>query len=275
MANDFIKLDRPLVVFDIESTGVNPRADRIIEMAAIRVHPDGTRAKAHWLVNPQVPIPIETIAFHGITDAIVADCPSFAQIAEEVDRFFAGCDLGGFNHTRFDIPILEEEFLRAGVKFEVESRRIFDAQRIFHSYEPRNLTAALRFYCGDELTDAHGAESDTAATLRVLEGQFRKYPDLPRDPDELDALLNARDPFNVDRSGRLRWVDGEITINFGKKQGKKVSDLVLEDAKFLQWILRSDFPRDTQEIIKNALAGKWPEPPPVTPTSGPARLELE
>lgn len=272
---DFLKLDRPLAVFDIESTGINPRSDRIIELAAIRVEPDGRRVKKHWLLNPGVPIPIESTAVHGITDEAVAHCPKFGDVAAEILAFFQGCDLGGFNHTRFDIPLLVEEFLRVSVTFDVDSRRIIDAQRIFHKREPRDLTAAVKFYCGEAFQDAHGAEADTEATLRVLEGQFRKYPDLPRDPDELDKLLNERDPFSVDRAGRLRWVDNEVTVNFGKKQGQKVRDLVLADPGFLRWMLRSDFPRDTQEIIRNALEGKWPTPPAVTPSSQPAKLVVE
>lgn len=272
---DFLKLDRPLVVFDIESTGINPRTDRIIELAAIRVHPDGTRVPRDWLLNPGVPIPIESTAVHGITDSAVANCPKFGDVKAEIDAFLRGCDLAGFNHTRFDIPLLVEEFLRVGMAFDIDSRRIIDAQRIFHKREPRDLTAAVRFYCGEVFANAHGAVADTEATLRVLEGQFLKYPDLPRDPDELDKQLNERDPFRVDRAGRLRWIDGEVAINFGKKQGQKVRDLVIADPGFLRWILRSDFPRDTQEIIQNALEGKWPQPPAVTPSSQPAQLAVE
>lgn len=269
---DFLALDRPLLVFDIESTGINPRADRIIELAAIRVHPDGRRESADWLLNPGVPIPIESTAIHGIRDEDVANCPRFGEVAPEIEAYFHGCDLAGFNHTRFDIPLLSEEFLRIGLFFDIDSRRIIDAQRIFHKREPRDLTAAVKFYCGEDFTDAHGARADTEATLRVLEGQFRRYPDLPRDPDELDKLLNERDPFFVDRTGRLRWVDGEMTINFGKKQGQKVRDLVETDPGFLRWILRGDFPRDMQKLIQDALEGRWPMAPLVTPTSRPVAI---
>jgi len=236
------------------------------------VHPDGHRESADWLVNPGMPIPIDSTAVHGITDEHVLNCPTFGDIAKEIDAFFRGCDLGGYNHTRFDIPLLTEEFLRVGISFEIESRRIIDAQRIFHKRELRDLTAAVKLYCGEVFADAHGAVADTEATLRVLEGQFRKYPDLPRDPDELDRMINERDPFCPDRAGRLRWVDGEMTINFGKKQGAKVRDLVQEDPNFLKWILRSDFPRDTQDLIRNATEGRWPTPPAVTPSSQPANL---
>jgi DNA polymerase-3 subunit epsilon len=256
-----ITLDRPLCIFDIESTGISTRADRIIELAIIRVDPDGTETARDWLVNPGMPIPLESTAVHGITDEIVRDCPTFAAIAGEVRAFIGASDWGGFNVTRFDIPLLAEEFARAGVALDVDSRRILDAQRIFHLREPRNLTAALRFYCGREHTDAHGAMADTRATLDVLRGQFAHYPDLPRDVDALDRMLNPRDPFNADRSGRLRWVDGEIVINFGKKKGARLRDLVRDDPSFVKWIIRSDFPADTRVIAEQALNNSYPEPP--------------
>ena len=273
MSDDFIHLDRPLAVFDIEATGANPRTDRILELAIVTLFPSGRREIRSWMFNPGRPIPIESIAIHGITDEMVADCPTFAERALSVSQAFEGCDLGGYNHTRFDIPILQEEFARVDMPFDVDGRRIFDAQRIFHRREPRDLTAAVKFYCdGEDLVDAHGAEADARATVRVLEGQFRKYPDLPRDPDELDRLINERDPFNVDRAGRLRWLDGEVTINFGKKKGERVRDLVENDKGFLKWILKADFPLDTREIVADILRGKWPTPPAVTPSSAPVHL---
>lgn len=261
-----IKLDRPLAIFDIESTGISPRADRIIELAVIRIEPDGTETEKYWLVNPTIPIPVESTAVHGITDEVVKDCPTFAQVAPQVDAFLKGCDLGGYNVLRFDIPMLSEEFVRAGLDLDADNRRVLDAQRIYHLKEPRDLSAALRFFCGCEHRDAHGAEADTRATLDVIKGQFRKYDDLPRDLATLDRLFNATDPFNADRSGRLRWVDGEITINFGKKKGARIKDLVGEDPGFLKWILRSDFPIDTRRIVEDALNGVFP-PPPGTPSN--------
>ena len=256
-----LKLDRPLVIFDIESTGVSPRADRIIELAVIRIEPDGGERIGHWLVNPTIPIPVESTAVHGITDDIVKDCPTFAQIAGEVDAWLKGCDLGGYNVIRFDIPMLAEEFHRAGLDLDVDSRRVLDAQRIYHQKEPRDLSAALRFFCGREHRDAHGAEADTRATLDVIKGQFRKYPDLPRDLETLDRQFNATDPFNADRGGRLRWVDGELTINFGKKKGARVKDLAASDPGYLKWMLRGDFPMDTRKIVQDALDGSFPPPP--------------
>ena len=256
-----IKLDRPLVVFDIEATGTSPRADRIIELAAIRIEPDGTEKKGYWLLNPGVPIPIETTAIHGITDEIVRDQPTFKEKALEILTFFGEADFAGFNAGRFDIPMLAEEFARAGIPFDPDRHRLLDAQRIFHSREPRDLSAALGFYCGRPHSDAHGAEADVQATLDVILGQFKRYPDLPRDMETLDRTFNPIDPFNADRSGRLRWLEGEVIINFGKKKGAKLKDLVNEDPGFLKWIIKNDFPQDTRLICENAFKGVYPTPP--------------
>ncbi len=275
--DDFLHLDRPLAVFDIESTGTNPRTDRIIELAIVLVFPEGRRETHTWLFNPGVPIPVESTAVHGITDEMVERCPTFAERARSILQLLDGCDLGGYNHTRFDIPILQEEFVRVNLRFDVDGRRIFDAQRIFHKREPRDLTAAVKFYCdGEHLEGAHGAEADAKATLRVLEGEYRKSPDLPRDPDELDRLLNERDPFNVDRTGKFRWLDGEVVVNFGKRKGEKLRDILAKDKGYLRWILKADFPLDTRQIVLDILEnGRWPVPPKVTPTSGPAHLKLD
>lgn len=256
-----ITLDRPLIVFDIEATGTGIRTDRIIELAAIRIDPDGTETEGYWLLNPDMPIPEESIAIHGITNEIVKGCPTFKMKALEILTFFGEADLAGYNAGRFDIPMLAEEFNRVGIFFDVDRRRLLDAQRIFHTKEPRDLTAALKFYCGNEHTDAHGAEADVRATLNVLLGQFQRYPDLPKDIASLDRAFNPIDPFNADRSGRLRWVDGELTVNFGKKKGVKVRDLVMDDPGFLKWMIKNDFPQDTRQICENALRGIYPPPP--------------
>ena len=257
-----LKLDRPLAVLDIEATGTAVRADRVVELAVLRLEPDGQEKLKTWRVNPGVPIPHETTLIHGISDADVANCPRFPDIVNEVDQFLAGCDLAGYNLGRFDIPMLQEEFLRCGKPFDVEGRRVIDAQTIFHRREPRDLTAALAFYCGELHVDAHGAEGDVRATLRVLQGQIKKYPDLPRDMDQLHELCNPRDPRWVDRVGRLKWSAGEVVLNFGKKKGVKLRTLIKDDPNFVKWLLRSDFPRDMQETVANALEGKWPKPPP-------------
>jgi len=256
-----IKLDRPLCVFDIESTGINPRSDRIIEISMIRLNPDGTEETASWLVNPGVPIPEDSTAIHGITDDLVKFCPPFPDVAQEIRRFIGNSDLGGFNITRFDIPLLTEEFIRAGVYFDAAGCRVLDAQRIFHIREPRTLSAALKFYCNLEHTEAHGAEADARATIAVIKGEFERYPDLPRSMNELDEMLNPRDPFDADRAGRFRWVDGELTVNFGKKKGALVKDIAKDDSGFLYWITKNDFPSDTRRIAEQALKGILPPAP--------------
>jgi DNA polymerase-3 subunit epsilon len=159
------------------------------------------------------------------------------------------------------MPMLAEEFVRAGVPFDVENRRVIDAQRIFHRREPRDLTAGLHFYCGEMHLDAHGAEADALATVRVLEGQFERYPDLPREMDALHDYCNPRDPNWVDRLGRLKWSKGRVVLNFGKRKGTPLQDLVEKDPGFIKWMLRSDFPRDTLKIVEDAIEGRWPEPP--------------
>ncbi len=257
------KLERPLAVLDIEATGISPRADRIVELAVIRLDPDGTETSRTWLLNPTVPIPVETTAIHGITDEVVKECPTFAQAAREVLAFLGRSDLAGFNLARYDIPMLCEEFARAGVAFDPDDRRVLDAQRIFHQKEPRDLSAALAFYCQRDHVDAHGAEADARATLEVLIGQFRKYPDLPRDLETLDRQFNARDPFSADRAGRLRWVEGELVVNFGRKRGQKLRDLAQSEPSFLKWMVRSDFPMDTRQIVEGVLNGVYPQPPQV------------
>ncbi len=262
-----IPLRKPLIVFDIESTGTSPRADRILELAALRLNPDGSRDERVWLVNPTVKIPVESIAIHGITDAEVAGCPTFADVALEVFSFFSGCDLAGFSAGYFDAQILNEEFLRCGIRdFHPEARALVDAQKIYHKREPRDLTAALRFYCGRELgADAHGALADARATLEVIVGQLVRYPDLPRDVDALDRMFNPQDPFNVDRMGRWRWVNGEVTVNFGKKKGMTLRALTADrhdGQSFLKWMVKGDFPEDTRAVAENALRGIFPEPLP-------------
>jgi len=171
-------------------------------------------------------------------------------------------DLSGFNAGRFDIPMLTEEFQRVGISFKPECRRLLDAQRIFHTREPRDLSAALRFYCDGRVhAGAHGAEADVEATWDVIKGQFAKYVDLPRDMATLDKTFNPVDPFNVDRAGRFRWQDGEIVVNFGKKKGDKLRDLVEKDPGFLKWIMKNEFPQDTRMLCEDALKGVYPEPP--------------
>jgi DNA polymerase-3 subunit epsilon len=258
-----LTLDRPLVVFDIESTGVSARKDRIIELAAVKITPAGEEIRQCWLLNPTVPIPPETTAIHGISDDIVKDCPTFAEKAAEIEAFFHGCDLSGFNADRFDIPCLEEEFARVGINFASSARRHLDVQRIYHRKEPRDLTAAVRFYCGRGHEGAHGAEADTQATLDVLKAQLARYDDLPRSVAELDEYLVPRDPLNADRNGLVRWRDGDWCVNFGKKKGEPLKKLLLNEPNYLKWILKGDFDTDVRMIVQDLLENGRLPPAPV------------
>lgn len=258
---DKLKLTRPLAVFDIESTGLNPRLDRIIELSIVRLEPSGSRTVKTWLVNPEVPIPHEATEIHGITDREVATCPPFLFVVDEVDAFLADCDLGGYNLLHFDIPILEEEFARCGRDLNVNSRHVIDAQKIFHKKEPRDLTAAVRFFCGRDHAGAHGAEADALATVDVIEGQFNRYADLPTTLSEIEREFNNLDPLNADRAGRFRWIDGDIVVNFGKKKGERLRDLAVSDRSFLKWMVKGDFPIDTRKIAEDALEDIFPTPP--------------
>lgn len=256
-----IELERPLAFFDIEATGTNPRADRIIELAVCKVFPDSTRQTSEFLLNPGMPIPVESSEIHGFYDSDVEGCPSFAEKAHEIADVFDGCDLAGYNLIRYDVPLLCEEMIRAGLETDLAERRVVDAQRIYHQREPRDLSAALSFYCGEMHLDAHGATADVMATIRVIEGQMEKYADLPKDVAELSLYCDFRKPDWVDKTGKLKWKDGDIVLAFGKRQGTRLKDLVASDPGYLDWMLKSSFPRDTHDVVKNALEGKWPKPP--------------
>ncbi|HTR03376.1 MAG TPA: 3'-5' exonuclease [Thermoanaerobaculia bacterium] len=253
MLESLLPLDRPLVVFDTETTGTNSRNDRIIEIACLKVHPDGRREQFVRRLNPGVPIPAASTAIHGIREADVADAPRFRDVAVELAAFLAGADLGGYNITGFDLPVLRSEFLRAGIPFEVSDRRLVDAQRIFFSREPRHLAAAARFYCQAEHTGAHGALADAEMTLRVLEGQLGRYPDLPRTVVELHETFCAGLDQDIDPEGRIRLVNGEPTVNFGKNRGRLLRDISREEPGFLRWIIKGDFSDPVKEIARKYL----------------------
>ncbi len=262
-----LTLDRPLVVLDIESTGINPRTDRIIDLALVTLHPDGRREACCFRLNPEIPIPPEATAIHHISNADIAHAPTFRQAAPQILEALRDRDLAGFGIVRFDLPMLVEEFARAGVPFHADSCRVIDVQRIYHKKEPRDLSAALSFYCGQPHDGAHGAEADARATAAVLEAQLDRYADLPRTAAALDQYCNPpRDASWADRCGKLKWVAGELLINFGVKNiGQKLRDLARTNPKFLHWILKSDFPADTKQIVADVLEGRFPAPPPAEP----------
>lgn len=263
-----LTLKRPLIVLDLETTGTNPRLDRIVEVGAVKLHPDGRRELWKRRLNPQRPIPPGATAVHGIRDEDVATAPTFAEIAFDLCRFLGGADFAGFGIIKFDLPLLAEEFRRVSIAFPPPDAKLVDAQRIYHMREPRTLSAALRFYCDREHVGAHGAEADVLATIDVLEGQLRRYPDLPASVDDLDRLCQQRRDGAIDPGGRLRWSGGEVVLGFGPKAGMSLRELVARDASFLRWILNKDFPAEVKTIVREALEGRFPAPPGEAPANG-------
>jgi len=257
MSNE-LKLERPLVVFDIESTGIMPQRDRIVEIAVLKVFPDGHTQNTVRRLNPEMPIPAGATAIHGITDEDVKECPVFSLIAEKLFNYVEGCDLCGYNITGFDIPMLESEFKRAGLDFKVDDRKIIDVYSIFCKLYPRTLSAAYAFFCGKELEGAHGAAADTAATFEVLLGQFAKHPELPRDAQGLSDFSDLLGADAVDRTRRYKWSGDDVVVNFGKNAGRTLRELAANDPGFLRWIVRSDFSEEVKNIANDALLGKFP-----------------
>lgn len=255
-----LAITRALAVFDLETTGINPERDRIVELTIARVEPGSLRCQTLYsLVNPGIPIPQEASAVHGIHDADVAESPRFAAIAPVAVRMFEGADLLGYNHRRFDVAMIAAECKAIGRANPCEGAHLVDAQLIYFKREPRDLTAALQFFCGETHTDAHGTSADVLATCRVLLGQLDRYPDLPRDVAGLDAL--GRDPSFIDRDGKFIWRGGKACVGFGRHQGVPLRQV---DQGFLYWMLDKDFPSDAKEIAREALRGRYPVPPPTT-----------
>ncbi len=255
-----LTLDRPLVCFDLETTGTDIRDDRIVQLALVRVDLDGSRQTLASLVNPERPIPAGATAVHGIRDEDVRDAPRFAELWPRLQALLAGADLLGFNMVRFDLPLLQREIRDGGGEFDLAGRRLLDAMSIFHLKEPRHLSAALRFYCGREMVDAHDALADTLATLDVFDAQLARYDDLPRDAAALHELCNPRDDAFVDATRKLRWNDaGEATLGFGKHKGKTLRELARASRDYLEWMLRDDsFSPEVKDILREALGGVFP-----------------
>lgn len=250
-----LSLTRPLVFFDVETTGIDPFHDRIIEIGAVKLFPDGTKKEYHQMINPGIPIPAGATTIHNITDDMVKDKPYFGDLAEELRDIFFDADLGGYNVKIFDIPILTTEFKRVGLDLDYETMNIVDAMAIFKIKEPRTLTAAYKKYCGKELENAHSAVADITATIEVLEGQITHYGDLPTTPEALHEFCFPKDPDAFDAEGKLRFVDGKLTINFGKNRGKSLQELALNDPYYLEWILNGSFPEKVKKAVKEALNG--------------------
>ena len=253
-----LELSRPLVVFDIESTGTNPQRDRIVELAVIKIFPDGQMQNTVRRLYPEMPIPPAATEIHHITDEDVKDCPPFSCIADKLFNYLEDCDLAGYNIQGFDIPLLENEFKRVGLDLNTASRRVIDADTLFCKLYPRTLTAAYKFFCGKDLEGAHGAAADTAATWEVLLGQLEKHPELPREIAELAQYSNNSDPDAIDRNRRFKFNGDEAVVNFGKYSGRTLRDIAENEPGFLRWIIKSDFPDDVKNIAQNALMGKFP-----------------
>lgn len=247
-----LQLQRPIAFIDLETTGVNLSSDRIIEVAIVKIMPDGSRQVKRKLINPEMPIPAQSTEIHGITDEMVKDAPTFRQSANELKQFIEGCDLGGYNSNRFDIPLLMEEFLRSGIELDLTKRKMVDVQHIFYSMEPRTLTAAYKFYCNKELEGAHSAEHDINATIDVLLSQIKRYPQLG---DSVESILGViGEEKIVDYARRFSFDDKGVEVfNFGKHKGKAVVDVLKQEPQYYDWMMRGDFPLHTKQKLTEIL----------------------
>ncbi|NBO50194.1 MAG: 3'-5' exonuclease [Chitinophagia bacterium] len=239
-----VNLLRPIVFLDLETTGLNLAADRIVEIALLKVDQEGKKVVKRKLINPEKPIPAEVSAIHGITDDMVRDAPTFRQIANEVKQFLEGADFGGYNSNKFDWPLLMEEFLRAGLDFDIDGRRLLDVQKIYHQMEPRNLSAAYKFYCSKELENAHSAETDVNATWEVFQSQVALYPQLGQDLDSIMKLI-GEDQI-IDFARRMVVENGKIVFNFGKHKGRPVEEILRVEPSYYDWIMKSEFALHTK-----------------------------
>jgi DNA polymerase III subunit epsilon len=247
-----LQISRPIAFIDLETTGVNLSADRIVEVAIIKILPDGTRQVKRKLINPEMPIPRQSTDIHGITDEMVKDAPTFKQAANELKQFIEHCDMGGYNSNRFDIPMLMEEFLRIGMTIDLSSRRMVDVQHIFYTMEPRTLSAAYKFYCEKELISAHSAEADVSATIDVLLSQIKRYPQLGNSLESIFAVIGEEKV--VDYARRFVFDDKGVEVfNFGKHKGRPVIDVLRAEPQYYDWMMRGDFPLHTKQKLTEIL----------------------
>ncbi len=243
-----LKLTKPICFFDLEATGINVAKDRVVEIAILKIFPNGNKESKTWLVNPEIHISEEVVAIHGITNEKVANEPTFKQLSKEIYALIKGCDLGGFNSDRYDIPLLAEEMLRADIDFDMKNSVSVDVQTIFHKMEKRTLAAAYKFYCGKDLTNAHSAAVDTNATYEVLLAQLDRYPELENDIKKLADF--SKHKRTVDFAGFIVWnEDDEEMFSFGKHKGKKVNDVLEKEPGYFSWILNADFPLYTKKVL--------------------------
>ena len=244
-----LQLKRPIIFFDLETTGVDPAKDRIVEISMIKIMPDGSEETKTRRLNPEMHIPEASSAIHHIYDEDVKDCPTFKAVSKSLQTYIEGCDLAGYNSNKFDVPVLVEEFLRAGIDIDMRKTRFIDVQNIFHKMEQRTLVAAYKFYCGKDLTDAHAAEADTRATYEVLKAQLDRYPeDLENDMEFLSEFSTRTK--DVDFAGRIIYnEEGVECFNFGKHKGRPVSEVFREEPSYYAWMMNGDFPGYTKRVI--------------------------
>ncbi|MFH1161230.1 MAG: 3'-5' exonuclease [bacterium] len=256
-----INLTRPLAFIDLETTGIKVATDRIVEICILKVHPGGSSKIKTLRINPEMEIPWEAAAIHGITNEAVKDCPTFAQVAHALVQFLDNCDLAGYNSNHFDIPLLAEEFLRVNVDFDLKGRKFVDVQNIFHKMEPRNLVAAFKFYCDKELVNAHSAEADTLATYEILKAQLDRYRDREvkdRKGNMVSAVVNdvkalsafSNQSRNVDLVGHIVYNAKDVEVfSFGKHKGKPVTEVFRDEPSYYDWIMKSEFPLSTKKVV--------------------------
>jgi DNA polymerase III subunit epsilon len=246
-----LSLARPLAMIDLETTGINIGSDRIVEIAIIKLMSDGSRQVKRKLINPEMPIPKGASDVHGITNEMVKDAPTFKQAANEIKMFISNCDLAGYNSNRFDVPLLVEEFLRAGLDIELNDRHLLDVQRIFHMMEQRTLSAAYKFYCEKVLEGAHSAEIDAAATLEILEAQVKRYPQMGNSVEAI-VKFTGEDQI-VDFARRFVMENGTEVFNFGKHKGKPVTLVLKQEPQYYDWMMKGDFPLHTKQKLTEIL----------------------
>jgi len=253
-----LKLVRPIAIVDLETTGLDVQTCRIVELTIFKVQPDGTVDQKTRRINPELPIPSDATRIHGISDDDVAGEPPFRQLARGLASYLEDADITGFGVERFDVPVLTAEFSRVGVEFDMDGRRVIDAMRIFHRFEPGNLAAAYRKYFGKDFERAHTSAADAEAAAAVLNAQIKAH-DLPADVAGLEGF--QRDPSWIDREGKLAWVDGVATINFGKHQGKTVAEVNSVNPDYMEWVLSADFPEEFKDKLRSAITGTITQQP--------------
>ncbi len=244
-----LNIKTPVVFFDLETTGVSIIKDRIVEISYLKVYPNGDEEARTRRINPEMHIPEQSTAVHHITDDDVKDAPAFREVAEDIAKVFRGCDIAGFNSNKFDVPLLAEEFLRAGVDIDLSRHRFIDVQVIFHKMEQRTLSAAYKFYCGKNLEDAHSASGDTLATYEVLKAQLDRYPDVLKNDMEFLSAFSTHNR-NVDFAGRIILNDKDVEVfNFGKYKDMPVRDVLRRDPGYYAWIQQGDFALNTKQVL--------------------------